>query len=130
MGLNSLPVLNRLGYVNSWNTLYSNKFVDLYFLHYYLILKIFFSIFFIDFFFGFTFKSNKIYLVNKKLLSLQCMFYSGGVYLLKFQDWIVCVCNFFILHSIEKKKNTKFFFNSFLFLNYYKTIVVNYKFLL
>lgn len=129
MGLISLPVLNRLGYVNSWNTLYGNKFVDIYFLHYYLILKIFFSIFFIDFFFCFKFKSNKIYLINKKLHSLQCIFYSGNIYLLKFQNWIICICNFFILYSSDKKKNTKFFNNSLLFLNYYKTVTMNYKFL-
>ena len=129
MGLTSLPVLNRLGYVNSWNILYGNKFRDLYFFHYYLILKFFFSIFFIDFFFGFNFKSNKICLINKKLSFLHCMFYSGGVYLLKFQGWIVCICNFFILHSIEeKKKNTKFLGTSFLFVNYYKAVSLSYKF--
>jgi hypothetical protein len=133
MGLISLPVLNRLGYVNTWNVLYSNKFTDLYFFYYYLILRVFFSMFFIDFFLSFNFKSNKIYLVSKKFNLLQCNFYSGMVYLLKFQNWVVCYCNFFILQKIKtnkKKKFKKFVPNSFIFLNYYETFNLNYKFII
>lgn len=129
MGLISLPVLNRLGYVNMWNIMISGKFIYLFYYYYYLILKIFFSLFFIDFFFGFYFKLNKIFLINKKLSFLKCVFYLGEIYLLKFQNWIICYCNFFILRKFDIKKFFFKYINNFLlFFNYYKIINLNYKF--
>lgn len=126
MGLVNLPVLNRLGFSNSWNVNIVSKKLELTFFFFFYLIKMFFSLFFFDCFF-YLFK-KKIKYKNFFLFYFKNNIVIGQIYLLKIEKWSVLFINYFLLVN----KNIKFFFKSpksihKIFFIWKKKLCLNYK---
>lgn len=134
MGLISLPLSNRVGVYQYWDSIWDNKFLYRRFFFYNIFINFFFSNIFNNLIFNIFLKNLKkkqykkgIFISSYPFKNSICQNYLGKIWYYIFQNWVVLNLNIYTsgnysITNIKKKNFSLNFFNAVSSLSYDKKI--------